>query len=620
MMVRYDVSRVPLQGAYVARQCPVRAQNDVIVPGERVEPGPFQLRLFGHGNAFETSVVAELLAAPRSAVAIEGTGAVAELATVEAMRRGVPLILNGRLVDEHGHRVGKPDILVRTAEDRYRAVDVKWHSALEVRSPSNKGNAALVSSLSSVRFESASEQPQFSARKHEGDVLQLAHYQRILEALGFDAGDGRFAGIISTERTVVWHDLDAAVWKTPSLSARSKLRSAMERYDFEFRFRLDIIAVSLQHELDPAVDLLVVPVRCDECPTCPWYGYCMPILESPPGDVSLLPRVGWTQWKVRRDHGVTNRAELAALDITTAELVASGVDVKRLLDAAEDASPRELVASLEGVTLRTKDVRILTDSDIVTVSDLATLCRRTASYSDSGLTSLPTHIDLARAALGPSLAYRRRGMGSMDVPRAEIEVDVDMENVEEGCYMWGCLVTDRSSAELVSPGYRAFVTWEQMSPAVEMANSLAFWRWLMDVRAAALSEKLTFTAYCYNASAENTYLRRLALAAGIKDEIESFIASDEWIDMLKVWDSQLITGGPSGLKTTAPIAGFDWPVDDPDGGESMIRYDAAVGEGAIASDAREWLLRYNRGDVEATLCIREWIEHTEIPSIEDVSA
>jgi predicted RecB family nuclease len=305
---------------------------------------------------------------------------------------------------------------------------------------------------------------------------------------------------------------------------------------------------------------------------------------------------------------VTNRAELAALDSRTARLVARGVDVAALMDVAPDVDLADV--------LRERALELLASEGIVTAGDLQGLCARTASYSDVGLGGLPTHIDLARAALGPEPVYRKRGVSAVVIRRADVEVDVDMENTELGCYMWGSCVTDRSNADIAETGYRAFATWEPLTPKVEAENSLRFWQWLMNIRRQCHDAGMTFAAYCYNAGAENTYLRRLAIAKDdLSEEVETFIVSDEWIDILKEWDSQLITGGSSSLKRVAPLAGFHWGVDDAGGGESMLKHDLAT-DGDEA--ARDWLLTYNRGDVEATLAVREWMAATVVPGINEV--
>jgi predicted RecB family nuclease len=45
----------------------------------------------------------------------------------------------------------------------------------------------------------------------------------------------------------------------------------------------------------------------------------------------------------------------------------------------------------------------------------------------------------------------------------------------------------------------------------------------------------------------------------------------------------------------------------------MVRYDlAAAGD----EGAKRWLLDYNRGDVEATLAIREWMDTAAVPGVE----
>ncbi len=618
---------MPLQGGYVAKQCPVRAQNDALRPAEPLPPSPVLERRFKQGRDFEDDVVSQLRQLHPDAVTIHGDDAPArEAATVAAMRDRAPLILEARLpADASGRRVGKPDLLLPAALDGYRAVDIKHHRTLNPIEP--RDTAGLCSDPDRPRMEEAQIDAAYAARRHKGDLLQLAHYQRMLEAAGLAAGDGRHGGILGVERRIVWHDLDAPLWKTPSSTGKQKSRSTMEIYDFEFDFRLDIISVARKHAEDPSMDLLVVPVRISECEDCPWWDYCRPQLESGSGDVSLIPSLGWKQWKIHRDRGVFDRAGLAALDTRTARLATGGVDVPGLIALAAGAPADMPIADHPTMRKRPAQLERLKAENIVRFGDVARLSEATAAYSGAGMSSLPEQIDQARAALGPAPVYRRRGVQEIVVPRGDIEVDIDMENVEEGVYLWGTFLTNRVAAsehprDDGGDRYRAFVTWQPLDPDVEKDNSLALWNWLTDLRNAAHRAGRTFRAYCYHAPTESTCLRRFGHAAGLIDQVEAFLASEDWVDMLKVFNTQFVTGSGRGLKMVAPLAGFAWEVEEPGGGESMLRYDVAANpEPSPARDeAREWLLSYNRGDVQATLAIRDWLdrESNTIPAIESL--
>ncbi len=561
---RYDVSAVPPQGGYVAKQCPVRAQWDAIVPCEPLPPAAAVVSRQHAGVAFEKDVVAALLAAHPGAEVIPERAAGAarrEQATRDAMAARVPLIVGGRLPpDLSGRRTGEPDLLVTADGAGYRAVDIKHHRCLD---PGPGPRPARCAPLASPWLEAAAENQDAAVRRHRDDLLQLAHYQRMLEAAGLAAGEGRHGGIIGVDGVVVWHDLDAPQWRTPSAGGGVKTRSTMAVYDFEFDFRLDIIAVAARSRADPEVRPLLVPVRIGECGQCPWWSACGPVLRQGSGDVSLLPGVGWREWRVHRDHGVTSRAELAALD-RKAALLAGG-------------------------------------------------------YGDQPMRALPEQIDLARAVLGPAPAYRRRGVDAVTVPRGDVEIDIDMENTPDGTYLWGTLVTLRGAADggFRPAGYRAFISFEPMTATVEAAVFTEFWAWLTGLREAAAADGLTVRCYCYNAAAENTQLRRIAASLGLAGPVAEFTGSEQWVDLYRVFTAQVITGQPAGLKQVAPLAGFCWDVDDPGGDISMLRYaDAAGGD----LTAREWLLTYNRNDTQATLALREWLDHqaSGCPSIEDV--
>ena len=153
----------------------------------------------------------------------------------------LPTDLEGRRVREARPARG------RGRRRRIRPVDVKHHMTLEPKD--GDAEDCLLSARRSREplLEDAAVDDRSCARKREEDLLQLAHYQRMLEAAGLAAADGRWGGIVGTEQRIAWYDLDAPIWKTPSSTGRQKMRSTMDRYDFEFDFRLDVIAVAHAH-------------------------------------------------------------------------------------------------------------------------------------------------------------------------------------------------------------------------------------------------------------------------------------------------------------------------------------------------------------------------------------
>src|SRR6202000_584270 len=97
------------------------------------------------------------------------------------------------------------------------------------------------------------------------------------------------------------------------------------------------------------------------------------------------------------------------------------------------------------------------------------------------------------------------------VPRADVEVDVDMESFgDSGAYLWGAYLSGPRASEIDIPaGYRAFVTWQPLPTQDEGRSFGEFWQWLTEVRVRTELAGLTFRAYCYNELAENGRLLAL---------------------------------------------------------------------------------------------------------------
>ncbi len=317
--------------SYFAKACPQRVQLDVLRPCEPAPDSPFLQKLIRAGHDHEGETIAEFLDGVDGVVSIDADDPDArEWHTLHAVAQGARIIAGGRLpVDVEAHRVGEPDLLVRHG-DGYLPVDVKSHKSLDRARKAGTGTA-LVSEVATPFFEEAEADAERSPRRHLGDMLQLAHYRRLLEAAGLASTGSNVGGICGSEGVVVWYDLDAPSLDAPEHvpAAPAGPMSAMARYDLEFAHRLDVFRAAEAHVDDSSAPLLAEPIACAQCDMCRWRDWCGDRLEEV-ADLSLISGVGVARRHLYKAHGIDDLNGLAALDWTTAELGRRGVDVADL--------------------------------------------------------------------------------------------------------------------------------------------------------------------------------------------------------------------------------------------------------------------------------------------------
>jgi predicted RecB family nuclease len=626
-----DAARTGPQGGYLAKRCPEAVQLDILRPVEPLPSSDFMTMLTDGGIAFEVDVFDLLRSSVAGAVDINRglDREQREQLTADAMDEAAPLVIGGRLpLDVVGRRLGEPDLLLRMGAERkadgrwsYVAVDVKNHIVRDSPDPAaeNLGEALTVAPWVATDGADSSE----SARCRYDDLLQLAHYQRLLEACGHQAEEGRWGGIIGVGPKLAWYDLDAPRWE-PSEYLEPDPKgplSTMETYEAAFAHRLAVSDAALAHRQDQTIPLLAESILIPACGECGWRIWCYPRLEET-ADLSLLQGMNLRKRRLHHERGITDLHALAGLDDRTARLIEADVNLRDLMERATTVDPQTAIAAI--IPKRRRQIAHLAGEGIHRAADLKDLDNQTLSYRGSGMTDLTGQIDRVRARTGPHPAYRRRGVDHLDVPRGDIELDVDMENVAGGTYLWGVLVTEHHHGQAPTVDYRPFVSWDPSPADGELDAFTRFWDWLQDQRRAAVATGRTLRAYCYSKAAENTQLRRIAerLGLGLEAEIEAFITSEEWVDLYEVFSGQLVTGTRMGLKVVAPLAGFHWRGDEAGGGQSMVRFVEAASDGddAVASEARRWILEYNEDDVRATAALREWLDGPArlMPSVDTI--
>ncbi|WP_018156240.1 ribonuclease H-like domain-containing protein [Demetria terragena] len=541
-------------GGYPAKKCP-RATHNEFDPNTATVPAevaPEVQRLFDAGHAFEVEVIAVLTALHDEPSALlnlgEAYGTEAERATLAAMKGKAPLIVGGRLPTIDGRR-GAPDLLIRW-RDGYLPADAKNHRTLK----RGKG-AVTVSALSAPGDLQVLEGYSDKGKRWRDDVMQLAHYTRMLQSLGMhpggaDAhpetligaivGTNPFDEITGEHWGFTWYDLTTQDQETYSASApthRAK-RSALERYDHEFGFRLEVAKAARQGRE------LVRPIGVPECDTCMWLDYCASVVPADDASFGLRTgRLNAREWlHLYPDSGEFSMADLAAVDL---DKKTQGFEQH----SVNTARPAERLAHAV----------------------------RRARMTVEGLDFEPL------------------GEASPQIPEADIEVDFDIEwDADQRIYQWGIRIREAQDEETAL--YEPIVSFDLLDAASEVALAQEAAARIERAAQEAKSAGKSFAIYHWSHVEISKTRKFPEMAAALEGRT---------LDLYKWFGAHYFALGSSSIKSVATALGFRWGVDDPGGFASIAIIETARAGGRDGRAAREWCLRYNESDVAAQAAVRD---------------
>lgn len=522
------------------------ADPDAVLPAHLVERQDFIVE------------VKERLAGLEGAVRVprEGTSTQRVGATLSAIEQAAPVVVDPMLpLDVDGHRFGSPDLLVRHAAG-YLPVVVQYHATTEPRNTTIQVSPADapgdLRELDGLRYR---------ARYGYTDSLLLAHHTRMLQAAGAHAGPLLGAVIGRCELDLgdgpdlylAWVDLEDPIYRDPQDA--DVRRTVLERYDDAFARQVEIAqtARTLESAQDPRRPVL--PIWQNECTTCEFSEHCHAELVAD-DDASVwfttgqIPREAWT---FLRSTGVRSVQDLAELDTS-------------------DDAPwwPAYVDALVGIA----DTRARTD--------LRTLQRR------------------ARLLVAGELAEPKNPGEPIEVPSADVEIDIDMESDPAGLvHLWGVRVRqgqDDSTAQYSGD----IASWSEMTYDDAVALAQQFLDRLRELVAEADADGRSVAIYHWG-PVERTKLHGYLGAEACAD------VTDRFVDLNRTFARQFFTVHGTGLKVVAPAFGFEWHDDDAGGLTSQLKL-LTVRDGSdtdASAEAKQWVLRYNEDDNAAMAAVRD---------------
>lgn len=561
--------------AFAASSCPVKVQNTFLqltttTPSQEVK----------ENSEFEQKVLA-ILRRFHDSVDLGGLSYRERLdATRKAVHDARTLIIDPALgSNADTHRCGQPAVLVKDPRRKdgkpgYLPVTIKRHRVLE-RCLNNPDSAA--SKLEHPTFSSKTMLANARFRFYrEADLLELAHYWRQLEDLGW-ASNNAVGGVVGMDEFresrgrlnlvdkatsdtltlgVTWVSLRARKIKTFARTSASnfRLHSALERYDHEFNFRIKVAELAVAKSSQPELKLMVQPIVVRECETCKWWPNCA--LELPDDDLSL------------------------------------NID-KSPLDAREISCLRKLgvatVEDLAQVDMGTLLPRYLPEVEHRTgARDRLLLAARRAKMITAG-------IDLERTTTDP-----------IRLPEGRWEVDLDIEtSSSDQVYLWGFLIHDRENPKDFGV-YRSFSLFTDfgLDAEVDLARRALSWLWQF------LEAHPDAKVYHYS---DYEVIHINTLIAQMNDSWVSDVPKyikQHFFDLFKLVRGNFFGAHGLGLKVVANCgAGFSWRDDEASGLNSQRWFDDAIHsvDPHTRLAAKQRVLEYNEDDVRATLALRQWL-------------